>query len=126
MDAIIEHPEEYLEFFRLFNEGEYYDAHEVLEDLWVIEVQPLKDYYKGLIQAAAAILHWERGNLSGARKLYQRSRDVLSPYPDFYEGFALGAFRDDMEALFGPLLDDTTTLAPVLDKERIPRLGVEG
>lgn len=97
-------PREYRAFFSLFNAGEYFEAHEVLEDLWAIEVPPLKNYYKGLIQAAVAICHWERGNLSGARKLWLSAQGYLSVYPSRYEGFELEAFRSRLSQLFEPLL----------------------
>ncbi len=106
----------------LFNEGDYFEAHEVLEDLWVIEVEPLKTYYKGLIQVAVAICHWERGNASGARKLYHSGMRYLEPYPDHYEGLSLDALRLKMRNLFTPLLESTGTKLPLLDRDLIPVL----
>jgi hypothetical protein len=50
----------------LFNRGEYWLAHEALETLWrsiIKEDEAL--VWQGLIQAAAALLHRERGNHHG-------------------------------------------------------------
>ncbi|MCC6547971.1 DUF309 domain-containing protein [Candidatus Sumerlaeota bacterium] len=117
-------PREYRAFFDLFNHGDYFEAHEVLEDLWAIEVAPLKNYYKGLIQAAVAICHWERGNVSGAWRLWKTAREYLRPYPTRYEGFDLGGFREGVDRLFIPLRDNIH-VSPSIDKSLIPHLHLD-
>lgn len=120
-------PKEYLEFVRLFNERDYFEAHEALEDLWVVEVAPLRDYYKGLIQAAVALCHWERGNLSGARKLWVSARRYLSPYPERYEGLELGLLRESLDTLFAPLTTGRGgTEAPCRSRHPVLILQEEG
>jgi predicted metal-dependent hydrolase len=118
-------PPEYERFVALFNAGHFFEAHEVLEDLWVIEVPPLKNYYKGLIQAAVAICHWERGNLNGARKLWISAETYLIEYPQLYEGLTLGSFREAMRCLFAPLM--RLPEAPSKpDRKLIPVLELNG
>jgi hypothetical protein len=68
------------EFVRLFNEEKFFDAHEVLEDLWLETEGELKDFYKGLIQCAVAFVHLQRGNLRGAIKLYTTASGYLRRY----------------------------------------------
>ena len=50
----------------LFNTGQYWLAHEALETVWrsIIE-ESERRVWQGLIQAAAALLHRERGNRHG-------------------------------------------------------------
>ena len=63
-----------LEGLLLFNTGRFYDAHEVWEDLWRGTVDPpLKVCYQGLIQAAVALHHLTRDNLTGARSQLAKS-----------------------------------------------------
>jgi hypothetical protein len=51
----------------LFNDGKFYEAHEVWEDLWRVTVDPpLKTCYQGLIQAAVGLHHLTRQNRIGA------------------------------------------------------------
>lgn len=58
----------------LFNEGNFYDAHEVWEDLWRETVDPLrKTCYQGLIQAAVGLHHLGRRNTIGARSQIGKS-----------------------------------------------------
>lgn len=47
----------YLGFFQCFNEGQYYEAHDVLEHLWLSGVGEEYAYFKGLIQIAGAFVH---------------------------------------------------------------------
>ena len=58
----------------LFNAGRFYDAHELWEDLWRSTVDPpLKTSYQGLIQAAVALHHLTRDNITGARSQLAKS-----------------------------------------------------
>ena len=50
----------YLAFFRCWNEQRYYEAHDVLEQLWLKTKSPDADYFKGLIQAAGAFVHLQK------------------------------------------------------------------
>ena len=56
-----EHDPCYLGYFRCFNAQEYYEAHDVLEHLWL---QGHEDgnyaFYKGLIQLAGAFVHLKK------------------------------------------------------------------
>jgi|SRR5713101_7859042 len=56
---------------RLFNAGEYWLAHEALETVWrsIIKESDEARVWQGLIQAAAAMLHRQRGNRHGIVKL---------------------------------------------------------
>ena len=85
-----EHPEELLRFVARFDRREYWLAHEELENLWR---QDRQDFYKGLIQVAAAFVHLERENCSGARRLMQSALRYLAAYPSRHGGFDLAALR---------------------------------
>ena len=50
----------YRAFFRYWNEQRYYEAHDVLEQLWLNTKSPDAGYFKGLIQAAGAFVHLQK------------------------------------------------------------------
>ena len=50
----------YLAFFRCWNEQRYYEAHDVLEQLWLNSDSRDADFFKGLIQAAGAFVHLQK------------------------------------------------------------------
>lgn len=50
----------YQGYFRCFNEGRYYEAHDVLEHLWLGPRDANWAFYKGLIQIAGAFVHLQK------------------------------------------------------------------
>jgi uncharacterized protein len=78
-----------------FNTGYYFECHETLEDLWTGIRGPARDFFQGLIQIAVALYHLTRGNLAGARSLFQRGLARLDKYPDHYGGVDLGELREE-------------------------------
>lgn len=48
-----------------YNAGRFWQAHEALEVVWRQAPPPERPIWQGLIQAAAAMLHRERGNRHG-------------------------------------------------------------
>ncbi|GEM_PF-6647224 len=58
------------EGLRLFNAGHYFEAHEALEAAWNEDLRPIRELYRGLLQAAVTYLHIQRGNYAGACKMY--------------------------------------------------------
>src|SRR5574342_1166911 len=66
---------------RLFNAGEYFEAHEALEDAWNAEPGKVRNLYRGILQVAVVYLHITRRNYSGALKVYERSKKWLKDWP---------------------------------------------
>lgn len=50
----------YTGWFDLFNQGRYYEAHDVLEHLWLQTTGPNHSFFKGLIQLAGAFVHLQK------------------------------------------------------------------
>jgi uncharacterized protein len=88
----------YLHGAALFNDEKFFEAHDVWEDLWREMTGPDKNFVQGLIQAASALHQWRKGNLRGARLLFDSSRELWRPYGDAHGGMALGEFRKKYEA----------------------------
>jgi XTP/dITP diphosphohydrolase len=76
----------YLTYFECFNRGLYYEAHEVLEKLWLPDRNgPNGPFYKGLIQLAGAFVHLQKNRLRPAAALFKLARANLKKYPGFHE-----------------------------------------
>jgi uncharacterized protein len=88
----------------LFNEGEYFDAHEIWEELWMDCPSAERRFVQALIQAAVALHHFERGNQTGAARLFRSGRDYMTPYEPVYRGLEIGPFWRWMEAYLAPAL----------------------
>jgi predicted metal-dependent hydrolase len=94
----------YLAGIVLFNRGDFFEAHEVWESLWMETFGPDKQFYQGLIQVAVGLCHFCNGNLRGAVKLYHSSRDYLKRYGSPCKGLDQDAFWTQMERCFADVL----------------------
>ena len=56
----------------MFNAGEYFEQHEVLEELWRAERGPIRELYQGILQVGVGCYHLQRGNYHGAVTLLDR------------------------------------------------------
>ena len=65
------------EGLRLYNAGRFWEAHEALEVVWRAAPEAERSHWQGLIQAAAALLHRERGNAHGVRVVGSAALDKL-------------------------------------------------
>jgi predicted metal-dependent hydrolase len=92
----------YLGYFECFNSQRYYEAHDVLEHLWLREGRGASDYafYKGLIQLAGGFVHLKLQHaqpehpkhghrLAPARRLFLLAATNLSPYGPRHLGLGL-------------------------------------
>ncbi|MGC1647052.1 MAG: DUF309 domain-containing protein [Candidatus Sulfotelmatobacter sp.] len=78
--------ERYQVGIRHFNAREFYDAHEVWEDVWRESHGMEKRFLQGLIQAAVALHHHSTGNMVGACSLMARARRNLAACPGEFGG----------------------------------------
>lgn len=82
----------YVGWFACFNAGLYFEAHDVLEDLWLEGGKTAADYrfHKGLIQLAGAFVHLQKGRLGPACALFRLAEANLAAYPTLHQGIDLG------------------------------------
>src|SRR2546428_13978077 len=100
------------EGIRLFNDEHFFEAHEVLEDVWKQEHGEPRLFLQGLIQISAAYHHYQNGNLVGAATLLQRGADKIRTYPARYLGIdaagGLAPSRGQRSACIGLAVTQTT------------------
>ena len=110
----------YAAYFHHFNRGDYYEAHDVLESLWLEQGREAESaaFFKGLIQLAGGFVHMRKHHehpthrvhgkrLGPAARLLELAEKNIRPYGDVWEGLEIG-----------PILD--------LAKEMIRELEAEG
>ena len=81
----------------LFEAGEYWQAHEELEDAWKDETGPVRELYRAILQAAVVYLHITRCNYKGTVKVYGRVQKWIQPWPDVCRGIQIGQLRRDLD-----------------------------
>jgi predicted metal-dependent hydrolase len=102
----------YLGFFECFNRKLHYEAHDVLEDLWLQTRGPLHNYYKGLIQLAGAFVLLKKNRLDPATRLFRRCRGYLAPYSPTTEGLDVRELLGRVDAWIERLESSKYTESP--------------
>lgn len=81
----------------LFNQHEFWEAHEALEELWQeIRPNPLGEVYRSILQVGVAYHHIQNQNYRGATKLFLRAVQWLDPLPNQCHGINLAQFKGDV------------------------------
>lgn len=92
------YPRDYLVGILLFNQGDYFEAHEVWEGFWRDTAGPDRDFYQGLIQTAVALCHHCNGNPVGADRLLHRASGRLRRFEPHFAGLDVTGFLNALEA----------------------------
>ncbi len=70
----------------MFNGVRYWHAHEAWETLWRAAEDDERDFYQGLIQVAAGLLHLQRRNVRGATNKLSEGIAKLRRYQPAHHG----------------------------------------
>ncbi len=85
----------YRGFLDLFNHGKFFEAHEVLEAVWLgVRREPVADFYKGLIQLAGAFVHVQKRRFAPALSLLRLAEQNLGKFPGQFEHLNVNAVRE--------------------------------
>ena len=122
-----EYDPRYLAGIVLFNERDFFSAHEVWEDLWNDCGDADRRFYQALIQAAVALYHYGQGNLRGAVKLFASSKAYMDRYPSPHLGLDCdGVLAADGGVLHpGPRRDGPAPPRPAADPALIPTIALD-
>jgi predicted metal-dependent hydrolase len=111
-------PAEYLQGIRHFNARQYFEAHEVWEEIWLLSSDDKKLFYQMLIQTAVGLHHYERGNLRGASGMYKNVIEKLERLPKNFMALDLKDFLQQLQTFFAELVEDNAEKTLSMDKKR--------
>lgn len=102
-----------------YRAGEFFEAHEDWELVWLELREPEKSFLQALIQVSAALHHYRRGNEVGAASLLGRALLRLEGYDASFAGIAVERLREGVRAwLRGMELGEVP--------EGVPEIRLEG
>ena len=88
----------YLGYFECFNRQLFYEAHDVLEELWLRNKQsPNYAFYKGLIQYGGAFVHLQKNRLRPAAALFKLARANIAQYPNPHDDLDTNSLLVEIE-----------------------------
>ena len=114
----------YAGYFALFNQQKFYEAHDILEDLWLPDRHGVNgNFYKGLIQLAGAFVHLQKQRLRPSAALFKLARTNLEKYPAVHEKLDLSIVQQLIAAWLGELEKGEFAVNP-LTAVHVPRLAL--
>jgi DUF309 family protein family protein len=87
----------------LFNGARYWHAHEAWETLWRAADDKDRDFYQGLIQIAAGLLHLQHRNPRGARNKLREGLAKLRRYEPAHRGIFVNELIGAANRVIGQL-----------------------
>jgi uncharacterized protein len=88
----------YLRGIRLYNAQQFYECHEVLEDLWRPLKGPQRLFLQGLIHLAVGFYHHQQNNPAGAERQLHKGLRKLAGYLPHLEGVDTAALYREAQA----------------------------
>jgi len=82
----------------LIRSGEYFAAHEELEDAWRAAEPAERDFYQGLVHVAVAWYQAGRGNRVGCERQLEKAARRLGPYVPEHHGVAIASLLEQVAA----------------------------
>ena len=73
----------------LIRAGQYFAAHEELEDVWQAAPPEERDFFQGLVHVAVAWYQAGRGNRVGCERQLEKANRRLGPYRPAHQGVDL-------------------------------------
>jgi predicted metal-dependent hydrolase len=125
----------YRAFFTCWNEQRYYEAHDVLEHIWLDTTSDDADYFKGLIQAAGGFVHLQHHfrepnhrvhgkRLGPAVRLFRLAEKNLTPYAPRQHGFDVAGLLELIQRMAAAVVDSHYTVNP-WSPDAAPRLVLQ-
>ena len=115
----------YAGYFHCFNHQLFYEAHDVLENLWLADKHGANGaFYKGLIQLAGAFVHLQKNRLRPAAALFKLARANLEKYPRCHDRLNLEAVRALIRHWLHELESHNFEINPLTAKNA-PRLALD-
>jgi uncharacterized protein len=81
--------------------GDYFAAHEALEDAWRAAEHAEKDFFQGLVHVVVAWYQAGRGNEVGCTRQLEKAARRLEPFAPAHRGVDVSAILRQVEAAQG-------------------------
>ena len=78
--------------------GEYFAAHEALEDAWRAAEPAEKDFFQGLVHVVVAWYQAGRGNRTGFERQLEKAARRLGPFAPEHRGIDVAAILRQVES----------------------------
>jgi uncharacterized protein len=81
--------QKFLEGIRLFNEGKYFECHDLFEEIWMQEEGSDAEFFRALIHLAVGCYHMKNDNFRGAKSQLMKGIKKREPYESQHFGISI-------------------------------------
>ncbi len=105
-----------------FNRGEFFEAHEYLEDAWREETRRIRYLYQGILQVGVGFYHQENGNWKGATGLLESGIARLRDFEPDALGIDVARLLRESESCLADLEDLGRERVREFDQTKVPKV----
>lgn len=116
-------PELVLKGIEEFNRGEFFEAHEYLEDAWRAETRQIRHLYQGILQVGVGFYHQQNGNWAGATSLLRNGIRRLKDFEPEALGIDVARLIRQSEDCLKELESLGKEKVEDFDRSQVPRIA---
>lgn len=114
-----------LEGIRLFNESDFFSAHDFFEELWAESDREDRYFFQGLVQISVGCYHLISGNLRGCLSQFKKGNEKLISYLPIHKNVNVKLLVSDIELIIKDLSELSSDRDLNLFWNRIPRIKTD-
>ncbi len=92
--------------------GQFFEAHEELEDAWRAAAPDERDFFQGLVHVAVAWYQAERGNSVGCERQLEKAERRLRPYAPEHRGVPVASVLEQVRLAAKIVAEGSLDLPP--------------
>ena len=108
----------------LFNDSDFFAAHDFFEDCWMECEREERKFYQGLVQVSVGSYHLISGNYKGCVSQYKKAEKKLRGYSAVHKKINLALLLDQIEPIIFDLGENPKNVDPKKFWNRIPKIEV--
>lgn len=117
---------DYLEGIRVFNEGDFFNAHETWEDCWNGTLDRRREqFYRAIIRGAVTLHLLRQGRAVGVRQVFVDCIKTFEGLPDVFMGLDIPAHLAKIRNAIQPALDDLEATRIQVDPSRLFEMALD-
>lgn len=118
---------DYLEGVRLFNEGDFFGAHETWEDCWNGTHDRRRErFYRAVIRGAVTLHLLRQGRAVGCRQVFVDCVNTFEGLPPVFMGLDIARHIENLRGAIRPALDDLEARQVRIDPARLFKMELRG
>ena len=89
----------FMKGMRYYTQKEYFESHEVWEELWSDYYLEDRKFVQALIQLSVSFVHLGNNNIKGAKSLLNKSKDKFKDYSGIHRGIDVAKLLNEIEVV---------------------------